>query len=404
MNRLFDLKTRKAARKAGDGVGVADADDALTGQPAEGPRERSPMDRAIAHFMCVFKPSGANVSRAARPDVSERENESIQWENPMWQRFTERARKVVFYAQEEAGRLGENYVSTEHLLLGLVRENDSVAARLLDRMSIPLGRIRSEIERQVTHGDGRLGQDMQLTPRAKRVIDLAYDEARQLNNNYIGTEHLLLGLIREGEGLAGRVLTKLGVTLERTRREVTILQDGPDNSKDADDSDPTPDAGNHRPPVVDPDWAFIPEWSIMKRAVHDIFRIAQEAAGKSGAAHIGSEHLLIGILESSSRIGLPSSGFVLERETILRNVKRFTIRGVGGHSAPSRLSPLASETVRNAKSVADEYGHTNIGPLHIALALLQLKRGIAADALAASHIDIDSYCQTLQAELANAAK
>src|SRR6476469_8471895 len=143
----------------------------------------------------------------------------------MWQRFTERARRVVFFAQEEAGRLGENYVSTEHLLLGLVRENDSVAARILDRMGVSLGRIRSEIERQVARGDGRLGQDMQLTPRAKRVIDLAYDEARQLNNNYIGTEHLLLGLIREGEGLAGRVLNKLGVDLERTRREVMALQD-----------------------------------------------------------------------------------------------------------------------------------------------------------------------------------
>ncbi|MDX1935106.1 MAG: Clp protease N-terminal domain-containing protein, partial [Capsulimonadales bacterium] len=132
---------------------------------------------------------------------------------------------VVFFAQEEAGRLGENYVSTEHLLLGLVRENDSVAARILDRLGVSLGRVRSEIERQVVRGDGRPGQDMQLTSRAKRVIDLAFDEARQLNNNYIGTEHLLLGLIREGEGLAGRVLNKLGVDPERTRREVIRLQE-----------------------------------------------------------------------------------------------------------------------------------------------------------------------------------
>ncbi len=143
----------------------------------------------------------------------------------MWQRFTERARRVVFFAQEEAARLGENYVSTEHLLLGLVRENDSVAARILDRMGVSLGRIRSEIERQVSRGDGRLGQDMQLTPRAKRVIDLAYDESRSLGQNYIGTEHLLLGLIREGEGVAGRVLQKLGVDLERARKEVTSLQE-----------------------------------------------------------------------------------------------------------------------------------------------------------------------------------
>ncbi len=143
----------------------------------------------------------------------------------MWQRFTERARKVVFYAQEEAQKFGEGYVSTEHLLLGLVRESDSVAARVMERLGVSLSRIRAEVEKQLPRGDARPSQDMTLTPRAKRVIDLAYDEARNLNNNYIGTEHLLLGLIREGDGLAGRVLAKLGVELERARREVMALQD-----------------------------------------------------------------------------------------------------------------------------------------------------------------------------------
>src|SRR6184192_1351604 len=146
----------------------------------------------------------------------------------MWQRFTERARRVVFFAQEDAACLGENYVGTEHILLGLIRESDSVAARILDRVGVPLGRLRADVERQVTRGHGNLGQDMQLTPRAKRVIDLAYEEARQLNNNYIGTEHLLLGLIREGDGLAARVLVKQGADLERVRREVYAMQaDGP---------------------------------------------------------------------------------------------------------------------------------------------------------------------------------
>ncbi|MFN8139400.1 MAG: ATP-dependent Clp protease ATP-binding subunit [Fimbriimonadales bacterium] len=143
----------------------------------------------------------------------------------MWQRFTERARKVVFYAQEEAQKFGEGYVSTEHLLLGLVREQDSVAARVLDKLGVSLQRVRGEVERQLPRGDAKPAQEMTLTPRAKRVIDLAYDEARTLNNNYIGTEHLLLGLIREGDGLAGRVLAKLGVDLERARREVMSLQD-----------------------------------------------------------------------------------------------------------------------------------------------------------------------------------
>jgi ornithine carbamoyltransferase len=189
----------------------------------------------------------------------------------MWQRFTERARRVVFFAQEEAGRLGENYVSTEHMLLGLVRENDSVAARILDRMGVSLGRIRSEIERQVTHGDGRLGQDMQLTPRAKRVIDLAYDEARQLNNNYIGTEHILLGLIREGEGLAGRVLAKLAVELERTRREVMAMQDNERGAVSAPPSAEKPaSAPNNLNSRLALDAAFAqlktrPEWQSMQR-------------------------------------------------------------------------------------------------------------------------------------------
>jgi len=145
--------------------------------------------------------------------------------NLMWQRFTERARKVVFYAQEEAHKFGEGYVSTEHLLLGLVRENDSVAARVLERLNVGLSRIRTEVEKQLPRGDSRQTQELSLTPRAKRVIDLAYDEARNLNNNYIGTEHLLLGLIREGDGLAGRVLAKLGIELDRARREVMALQD-----------------------------------------------------------------------------------------------------------------------------------------------------------------------------------
>lgn len=143
----------------------------------------------------------------------------------MWQRFTERARKVVFYAQDEASRLGENQVSTEHLLLGLVRETDSVASRILDRLGVTLHRVKQEVERFAHKGEPRQGSEMQLTPRARRVIDLAYDEARQLNNNYIGTEHLLLGLIREGEGLAARILSKLGVDLERARKEVMHLQE-----------------------------------------------------------------------------------------------------------------------------------------------------------------------------------
>lgn len=143
----------------------------------------------------------------------------------MWQRFTERARKVIFYAQEEAQHLGEGYVSTEHILLGLVREDDSSAGRILETLGVSLSGVRAELMKNLPRGDARSSPDMTLTPRAKRVIDLAYDEARDLNNNYIGTEHLLLGLIREGDGIAGRVLAKLGVNLEAARRVTISFQD-----------------------------------------------------------------------------------------------------------------------------------------------------------------------------------
>lgn len=143
----------------------------------------------------------------------------------MWQRFTEPARRVIFYAQEEAQTFGEGYVSTEHILLGLVRFDNTLAERVLQAMGCDLKQVRSEVTKQLPRGDGRPSQDMSLTPRAKRVIDMAYDEARNLNNNFIGTEHLLLGLIREGEGLAGRVLAKLGVRLDLTRQTVMAHQE-----------------------------------------------------------------------------------------------------------------------------------------------------------------------------------
>jgi len=143
----------------------------------------------------------------------------------MWQRFTERARRVVFYAQQEANKRGHRYVATEHLLFGLCREKDNGAARILTILGVSLPRIVAELERVLPEKDPiPAGSDMTLVPRAKRVIDLSYDEARHLNNDYIGTEHLLLGLIREGDGLAGRVLSKLGVTLEAARRVTMDMQ------------------------------------------------------------------------------------------------------------------------------------------------------------------------------------
>src|SRR5213078_4538415 len=133
-------------------------------------------------------------------------------------KFTERARKVLTLAQEEAQRFNHNYIGTEHLLLGLVREGDGVAARVLSNMGVQLPKVRSAVEFIIGRGEGAVVGEIGLTPRAKKVIELAIDEARRLNHHYIGTEHLLLGLVREGEGIAAGVLESLGVNLAKVRR------------------------------------------------------------------------------------------------------------------------------------------------------------------------------------------
>jgi ATP-dependent Clp protease ATP-binding subunit ClpC len=138
-------------------------------------------------------------------------------------KFTERARRVLTLAQEEAQRFNHNYIGTEHLLLGLVREGDGVAAKVLANLGVELNKVRSAVEFIIGRGDRAVMGEIGLTPRAKKVIELAVDEARRLNHHYIGTEHVLLGLVREGEGIAAGVLESLGVNLERVRAETTRI-------------------------------------------------------------------------------------------------------------------------------------------------------------------------------------
>jgi ATP-dependent Clp protease ATP-binding subunit ClpC len=144
-----------------------------------------------------------------------------------FEKFSERARRVLTIAQEEARKLNHSYIGTEHILLGLVGEEEGVAARVLTNLGIGLGKVRSAVEFIIGRGEKPGGSETGLTPRAKKVIELAIDEARQMGHNYIGTEHLLLGLLREGEGVASSVLDSFGITLERARAETAhILTQG----------------------------------------------------------------------------------------------------------------------------------------------------------------------------------
>ncbi len=136
-----------------------------------------------------------------------------------FEKFSERARRVLSLAQEEAQRFNHNYIGTEHILLGLVRETEGVAARVLSGLSVDLTKVRSAVEFIIGRGERPAQGEIGLTPRAKKVVELAVDEARRMNHTYIGTEHLLIGLLREGEGVAAGVLESLGVNLEKVRAE-----------------------------------------------------------------------------------------------------------------------------------------------------------------------------------------
>jgi ATP-dependent Clp protease ATP-binding subunit ClpC len=144
-----------------------------------------------------------------------------------FERFSDRARRVLALAQEETHSRNHHYIGTEHILLGLVRESEGVAARVLSGLGVGLGEVRSGVEFIISRGEQPAEGEVGLTPRAKRVVELAVDEARRMNHTHIGTEHLLIGLLREGEGVAAGVLESLGVKLEEVRSEThSILSSG----------------------------------------------------------------------------------------------------------------------------------------------------------------------------------
>jgi ATP-dependent Clp protease ATP-binding subunit ClpC len=144
----------------------------------------------------------------------------------MFERFTDRARRVVVLAQEEARMLNHNYIGTEHILLGLIHEGEGVAAKALESLGISLEAVRQQVEEIIGQGQQAPSGHIPFTPRAKKVLELSLRESLQLGHNYIGTEHILLGLIREGEGVAAQVLVKLGADLNRVRQQVIQLLHG----------------------------------------------------------------------------------------------------------------------------------------------------------------------------------
>ncbi|HYT02993.1 MAG TPA: Clp protease N-terminal domain-containing protein [Candidatus Acidoferrum sp.] len=175
-------------------------------------------------YQSFYKKAAKSFSGEAHSEIEAiMRNQKNQLDIIIEASFTQEARKVLSVARDEVMRLQHNYIGTEHLLLGLVHEGESVAAKVLSNLGVELNKVRSAVEFILGRGDRIVLGEIDLTPRAKKVIELSVNEAERLNHDYIGTEHLLLGLVREGEGIGAGVLESLGVTLEKVRAQTVMV-------------------------------------------------------------------------------------------------------------------------------------------------------------------------------------
>jgi len=213
----------------------------------------------------------------------------------MFERFTDRARRVVVLAQEEARLLNHNYIGTEHILLGLISEQDSLAARVLEQLGVSLEAVRAKVESIIGEGGVAPTGHIPFTPRAKKVLELSLREALQLGHNYIGTEHILLGLIREGEGVGAQVLVSLGADLSRVRDSVIHL---------------LPGTGAKGP-------RFSAEAFGRPRETPAAAKAGVEARRLAGSRAVGSQHYLLGLLqEQESMASKVLAGLGVTREAV----------------------------------------------------------------------------------------
>jgi ATP-dependent Clp protease ATP-binding subunit ClpA len=330
-------------------------------------------------------------------------------------KFTERSRKVLSLAQEEAQRFQHSYIGTEHLLLGLVREREGVAAKVLQNLGVKLPKVRSAVEDIIGRGDRIVLGEIGLTPRSKKVIELAVDEARRLNHHYIGTEHLLLGLVREGEGIASGVLQGFGLDLQRVRRETLavlnkastkstsepVLEDS-SIAGDVEATDqgvaitlgPLQEATDQGVAITlgplqdeddriaentgDPTDRFARFTVRAKR----VLSYSQEEAQRFQHNYIGTEHLLLGLVREQGGIAahvLHNLGVELNKvrsavEFIIGRGDRIVLGEIG-------LTPRAKKIIELAADEARLLNHSYIGTEHLLLGLVQEGQGIAVGVL-----------------------
>jgi ATP-dependent Clp protease ATP-binding subunit ClpA len=271
-------------------------------------------------------------------------------------------------AQDEAVRFNHNYIGTEHLLLGLIREGEGVAARVLDSLGVELSQVRKAVEFIIGRGDTTTTpSEITLSPRTKKVIELAIDEARKLGHSHVGTEHLLLGLVREGEGIASGVLESLGVSLEKVRHQViaTLGQQHPG------------EASMQPPRAAGPFDRLDPR---SKSAL----TFAQLEARQMSHKHVGTEHLLLGLMRMAGMAvpDEPLKRIFGELSVTLDQVRAGVARAVPTQPTPTAageltLTPRTLSVIEIAIAQADTRNRHMVQPEHLLLAIGAEGQGVA---------------------------
>jgi ATP-dependent Clp protease ATP-binding subunit ClpA len=293
-------------------------------------------------------------------------------------RFNDRAKRVLALAQDEAIRFNHNYIGTEHLLLGLVREGEGVAARALAAMGIELSKVRSAVEFIIGRGDSTTSpSEITLSPRTKKVIELAVDEARRMGHAHVGTEHLLLGLIREGEGIASGVIESLGVTLEAMRRKVLEVMGSPDSAP----RPAQPAATQQTMPMADTRRSG-PFDRFSDRSKR-VLALAQDEAIRLKHTWIGTEHLMLGLIREGDSVAaraLDSLGVQLSEARAA--VEKVVPLG-NSTTTPSEitLTPRTKSVIERAVAIGRERGVLETRPEILLLALVDDADGVGTQVL-----------------------
>ena len=330
-------------------------------------------------------------------------------------KFTERARRVLQHAQDEAQRFQHNYIGTEHLLLGLIREKEGIAAEVLESLGVELDQVRTAVEFIIGRGDRIIPGQIGLTPRAKKVIELAVDEARHMNHHYIGTEHLLLGLVREGEGIAAGTLESLGVRLEKVRkRTLEVLhqekglplpgetpsssaqQSSDKSDEQANNSSETPDDTEEDDPS---DMASFDTQASIKLEGEKLAQLSEEGktalqlakqeAQRLQHNYIGTEHLLLGLLCLRNSVAAQTLQHLGIQLNIVRQAVQFIIgRGDKVVLGEIGLTPRAKKVLALAVDEAHSLGHSTVSSGHLLLGLVREGEGIAVGAIESLNVSI----------------